>query len=343
MRRLLREEQMWLITGCLLVLAAVAVAAGLYYSRGFMKPFVVALLISWMAAPLVDFQVVRLRLPKVIAVGTALIVVAAVLGMFCLILFLAIQSVVQTAVEYRDSSMEMVRRITAELQARNINVETSRILDQVQTYLFPLARQSAGAVMKIITGTVLTIIFVAFLLAGRESFRARSGIYSEVDSKIRRYIVTKIGISAATGLLVWASLSVIGLRMAMVFGVLAFVLNFIPSLGSIIATMLPIPIAVTQFDSVGMMVLAVAVPGVIQLVVGNLIEPKIMGEGMELHPVVVLLSLALWGLLWGPIGMVLAVPMTAIIRIVLMRIRSTRMIGNLLAGHLPDEDLVKEQ
>ncbi len=338
MRSLLREEQMWLITGCLMVLAAFAMAAGLYYARGFMKPFVVALLITSIAAPIVDYQVVRLRLSKVIAVATALVVVAAVLGVFCLVLFLAIHSVVQTTAEYRDSLIEMVRRVTAELQQRDINVESRRVLDQIQSYLVPLATQSAGIVMGIIWGTVLTIIFVAFLLAGRDSFRARSGIYAEIDTKIRRYIVTKLGISFVTGLLVWASLSMIGLRMAMVFGVLAFVLNFIPSLGSIVATLLPIPIAVTQFDSVGMMLLAVAVPGAVQLVMGNVIEPKIMGEGLELHPVVVLLSLAFWGVLWGPIGMVLAVPMTAILRIVLMRIRSTRMIGNLLAGHLPDED-----
>ena len=72
MRSLLREEQMWLITGCLMVLATLAMAAGLYYARGFMKPFVVALLITSIAAPIVDYQVVRLRFSKVIAVLTAL-------------------------------------------------------------------------------------------------------------------------------------------------------------------------------------------------------------------------------------------------------------------------------
>jgi AI-2 transport protein TqsA len=338
MRSILREEQMWLITGCLLVLATLGLAAGMYHARGFMKPFVVALLITSMVAPLVDFQVVRLRWPKALAVATALLVVGAVLGVFCLVLALAINSVVQTTFDYRESLAKMIGRIGVELRAHNIEVETDRLREYVQSYLMPLVTQSAGSVMSIISGTVLTLVFVAFLLAGRDSFGARRGFYAEVDTKIRRYIVTKFGISAITGLLVWCSLSMVGLRMAVVFAILAFVLNFIPSLGSIVATLLPIPIAVTQFDNVGMMLAAVAIPGAVQMVLGNVIEPKVMGEGLELHPVVVLLSLAFWGLLWGPIGMVLAVPITAIIRIVLVRIRSTNMIGNLLAGRLPVED-----
>lgn len=331
---------MWLITGCLLVLASLAMAAGLYYARGVMKPFVVALLISSITAPLVDYQVVRLRWPKAVAVATGLLVVAVVLGLFCLILALAIQSVVQTTNEYRDSLLQLIRRIGVELQARDIKFETGRSLEQIQSYVVRLLTLSASTVMGIISGTVLTIIFVAFLLAGRNSFRARKGFYAEVDKKIRRYIATKLGISAVTGILVWLSLSALGLRMAVVFGVLAFLLNFIPSIGSIVATLLPIPIAVTQYDSIGPMIAAVAIPGAVQLTLGNIIEPKIMGEGLELHPVVILLSLAFWGLLWGPIGMVLAVPMTAIIRIVLIRVRSTHMIGNLLAGQLPDESEV---
>ena len=80
------------------------------------------------------------------------------------------------------------------------------------------------------------------------------------------------------------------------------------------------------------------IPGSIQMLIGNVIEPKVLGDGLNLHPITILLALAVWGLLWGPIGMLLAVPMTAIIRIVLMRFEITRPAGKVLAGDLPDFD-----
>ncbi|MEE8452823.1 MAG: AI-2E family transporter [Thermoguttaceae bacterium] len=82
-------------------------------------------------------------------------------------------------------------------------------------------------------------------------------------------------------------------------------------------------------------VAVVGIPGMVQMIIGNVIEPKLLGKGLELHPVTVLLALTFWGLLWGIVGMVLAVPITATIRIVLMRFATTKPIGDLLAGHLP--------
>jgi AI-2 transport protein TqsA len=114
---------------------------------------------------------------------------------------------------------------------------------------------------------------------------------------------------------------------------MAFLLNFIPSIGSIIATFLPLPIAVVQFQSSPwLIVLVVAIPGGIQNLLGNIIEPKLQGEGLNLHPVTVLLALSFWGLLWGIVGMFLAAPITAAIRIVLMQFDMLRPIANLMAG-----------
>lgn len=174
-----------------------------------------------------------------------------------------------------------------------------------------------------------------FLLIGRKPRVVSSGIYKDVDEKIRKYIGTKAVISMATGLLVWVTLSLFGLELAGVFGIFAFLLKVIPAIGSIIATLLPIPIAVAQFENPWLITAVVVVPGAIQMSIGNVIEPKLMGEGLQLHPVVILLALSFWGLLWGVVGMFLAVPMTAIIRIVLMQFETLRPVGRLLAGELP--------
>jgi AI-2 transport protein TqsA len=139
-----------------------------------------------------------------------------------------------------------------------------------------------------------------------------------------------------TGILVWLILWGFGLHMAPLFGLLAFLFNFIPSIGSIIATLLPIPIAFAQFQNEPWMILAVVgFPGTVHMTIGNVVEPRLMGRGLELHPVTVLLALAFWGLLWGIVGMVLAVPMVAAMRIVFSHFSSTRPLADLLAGRLP--------
>jgi len=129
----------------------------------------------------------------------------------------------------------------------------------------------------------------------------------------------------------------LGVDLALMFGLLAFLLNFIPNIGSIIATLLPLPMVLVQSDATALSItLAVAVPGAVQLTVGNVIEPKLIGDALELHPVTVLLALILWGMLWGGVGMVLAAPLTAIIKILLDGTERTRPIARLLAGDLTD-------
>ncbi|MFM1918850.1 MAG: hypothetical protein RLZZ303_484, partial [Candidatus Hydrogenedentota bacterium] len=110
-------------------------------------------------------------------------------------------------------------------------------------------------------------------------------------------------------------------------------LNFIPNIGSIIATLLPAPVVFFSADVPTVnAVLAIAIPGCIQFSIGNLIEPKLMGDTLDMHPVVVLLSLIFWGMMWGMAGMFLAVPMTAIVKIVLERIEVTQPAAEVLAG-----------
>ena len=222
----------------------------------------------------------------------------------------------------------------------------------------------AGKMVTILSQGLLVLLFAVFLLFGRTPNVVRSEVYGEIDRNIRSYLGVKVALSAATGIGVWIALRLLAEdgsdfeRLALVFGILAFLLNFIPSIGSIIATLLPLPFALADvvsnaavgpwnpddlqpvWDNLGgglfWVLLVLAIPGAVQTVIGNVLEPKLMGEGLQLHPITILLTLALWGLLWGPIGMLLATPMTSIIRIVLMRFEITRPVGRLLAGELPE-------
>ena len=204
-----------------------------------------------------------------------------------------------------------------------------------QLPLLRLVQNAAGTAVDITTNGALVLIFLVYLVSGSSTVGPRVGIYAEIHEKVQKYIVTKFMISATTGILVGVILWVFDLDLALVFGVMAFLLNFIPSIGSVISTLLPLPIAIIQFDSVWAITAIVALPGVVQMVIGNGIEPLVMGESLDLHPITVILSLIFWGLLWGFVGMFLATPIMAVLRIVLARFDETRPFAELLAGHLP--------
>ncbi len=221
----------------------------------------------------------------------------------------------------------------------DLNVLQRETIEYMRNSLKAIAISTMSTALNFTTTSFFVAIFVVFLLAGRDPKTVvKNATYREIEQKIRSYISTKLVLSLITGTLVGVTLSLFGLELALVFGILTFLLNFIPSIGSIIATLLPIPVAFAQFsDSPWTIAAVILIPGAIQMTIGNGIEPKLMGEGLELHPVTVLLALSFWTLLWGPIGAILAVPITAAIRIVLMRFESGQTAGNLLAGILPGE------
>ncbi len=230
---------------------------------------------------------------------------------------------------------------TGWFQKMGIDLDTLKkaTIDYMRDSLKSIAVSTMQSALNFTTTSFFVAIFVIFLLAGRNpNAVVKNVIYFEIEQKIRSYISTKLVLSLITAILVGVTLKLFGLELALVFAILTFLLNFIPSVGSVIATLLPLPVAFAQFsDSPWTIAGVILIPGAIQMTIGNGIEPKLMGEGLQLHPVTVLLALSFWTLLWGPIGAILAVPITAGIRIVLMRFESGKTAGNLLAGILPGE------
>lgn len=336
----LRGEQAWLITGSLLVIAVVALGFTLRYARAVLVPFVLAIFIYSLVSPILDMQVIRLKVPRTIAVGITLLIVLVILFVVFLFMNQAVQAIVSTAGRYSDSMVNLAKQVFSDIKGWGIELDQAKIIETLQKQIPKLVGDTFGAIMGFSSGVLFVVIFLVFLLIGRNPRVVRSGIYADIDGKVKKYIGTKAVISMATGVLVWVTLSLFGLELAGIFGIFAFLLNFIPSVGSIIATLLPIPIAVAQFENPWLITAVVLVPGAIQMSVGNVIEPKLMGEGLQLHPVVILLALSFWGLLWGVVGMFLAVPMTAIIRIILMQFDTLRPVGRLLAGELPGSQAV---
>ncbi len=181
---------------------------------------------------------------------------------------------------------------------------------------------------------VMMMIFMFFLLLGDAQIGLeRPEIWNEIEKKIRSYIVTKTIISAFTGVAVGLVLWLFDIPLAFVFGMLACLLNFIPNVGPLIMCVLPLPLVLLDPDlSVGGMVTVILLVSVIEFVSGNVIETKVMGDSFELHPVVVLLTLMLWGMIWDLPGMFLATPITAAMKILLEKFEYTRPIAEMMAG-----------
>lgn len=157
-------------------------------------------------------------------------------------------------------------------------------------------------------------------------------IISRVRNDIQKYISIKVFTSSLTGILSYIFLKIVGVDFAGVWGLLIFLLNFIPTVGSIIATIFPAMIALAQVDGYTLFILVLVGIGILQVVIGNILEPRLMGNSFNLSPIVILLNLGLWGYIWGITGMFLCVPILIIITIILSHFPHTRPIAIILSS-----------
>lgn len=192
----------------------------------------------------------------------------------------------------------------------------------------------SSAFFEFFSTSVVVLIYVFFLILGSaNSNRLELSSIRAVDQQVRSYLFLKTIISIATGFVFGLALWMLGVPMALTFGLLAFLLNYIPNVGPVVASLLPIPfILLSPEGSALWMVAAISITTAIQVVSGSVIEPKLMGESSDMHPVVILLALMFWGMMWGITGMFLATPITAGIKIVLEGYSTTKPVADILAG-----------
>lgn len=336
-------------TVCLLIISMVAIAAALFWLRGVMVPFVFAVLIAFALVPLIDLLVRYLHLPKSVALLATLVASFVMLGVVGGLISSSVAQLTARADLYQEQLGQLLDTGMAALPLERFGVQVEQAVESLSDISLTTVSGMLLTVTKELLGWVssglLVMIFVAFMLVGSTGMEmARAGFWGEVQSRIQRYIIIKSMISALTGVLVGLTLILLGVDLALVFGVFAFLLNFIPSLGSIVATLLPLPVVLVSPDlTPTARVLAIAVPLVIQFIIGNIVDPKLMGNPLDLHPVTLLLALILWGTLWGIVGMFLATPITAILKIIFERMEVTTPFAELLAGRLKSHtDSVRE-
>ncbi|MDA9951507.1 AI-2E family transporter [Oligoflexaceae bacterium] len=321
---------------CLFVLTVMLTAAALSYTRAMMIPFAISIFFSLMLKPAVLFLQNKLRLPRVI-------IVLLVLSISIVFLVIFTQAVKNTVLDILTGidvySIRLQRAIDTVLStdiAAGLDIDKTRVLSVLRNLPFlDYVQNLTGQAVSIVSNTILVLVFVFFILSGQnKSYAYNTTLATAIDLQIRRYILTKFVSSAVTGFAVGLTLWILDVDLAVMFGFFTFLLNFIPTIGSIVSVILPIPVILLQFDSLLPTVLAIVIPTGIQFFIGTFIEPKILGRNLDMHPVTILMSLMFWGIIWGPVGMFLAVPIMAAVKLILEKFKATKSVSDLMSGRI---------
>lgn len=307
-------------------------------------PFFIAIFLTFILSPVLDL-LTRLKIPRAISIVIVIIVAFSLIYLLGLIFFSGGKAFASEFPKYGQKFSSILASIQENLKLSRLERNPLEWLNQLDiNKLGGFLLSSLGTFFTFISNLFLIFIFLVFILAGRgktktkikNSFNASRGakiidVIQNIDSQIQKYLAIKTVVSFFTGVLATLVLLIFGVDFAIVFGFLTFLLNYIPNIGSIIATALPVVISIFQFETLWPAFWILIILTAIQMTMGNFIEPRLMGRGLGLSPLVILFSLFFWGWLWGLPGMILAVPITAIIKIVCNNIPSLQFVAALIS------------
>jgi len=323
-------------TTCLLILTFIASGVALYLLRSMLIPFVLAGFFVILLSPVISWQMRHLKLPSSIALGTTLILGALILIVMGGLIASSVYDFSQSGEDYSARITQLEAKATDFLQS--IGIDPGKSYHDLMEKLPALAKSTLAAtvdgLISVSSQGVLVLIFMGFLLAGVVT-GAPTGTRGRVEEGVKKYLGVKIAVSALTAILVYAVLEFCNVPLALLWALLTFLLNFIPNIGSIIASLLPLPVIILS-PQVSAPLVAILLPLVIQFGIGNVVEPRLMGKSLGLHPVTVLMALIFWGMLWGFVGMLLSVPLTLTMRILLEQSEFTRPLASAMAGNLTE-------
>ncbi len=330
--------------------ASILIAAGvtialLVAAKDFLIPLVLAvffwILIRSMKA---GFQRIRIGghgLPSAVALALAIATIVAASSLVGQI----VGSNIQKIVDNTDSYEELLQnRITEGFEAFGV-AEVPTVRQLIRSLdLFQLATKSATAVAALAGQAGLVAVYVLFLFLEQSFFERKlvalfpdperqenvEKMLARLVDDVRTYVGVKSLVSLSVAFPSYLLMETAGLDFASFWGLLIFILNFIPNIGSLVATLLPSALAFLQFDPGRALAVALGI-GVFQAVVAYVVEPRFVGRSLNLSPLVVILSLVFWWALWGVPGMFLCVPIMVSLMILCAQFPQTRPIAILMS------------
>ena len=332
-----------------MVAAVVVIVAGLKQAGTLLLPFLVAVFLSVLAAPTV-LWIERRGVNPALAVLTTMVGVLGLLVGFGALLTRSIAGFEQALPGYRAALDSMFHEVVTQLAGWGIDLGNALQGGSIEPgMVVGMAGSFMGSIIAALSNTALVVFTMVFMLLEVAGFPAklRAALgrpdadlseFTEIMAEVQRYLGMKTVVSAVTGMCAALLLTVVGVDFAILWGLVAFMLNFIPTVGSIVAAVPAMAVALVQ-PGLGPFPMLVVGLGyvVINVVIGNIIEPQLVGRRLGLSPLVVFLSLVFWGWVWGPVGMLLSVPLTIAVRIVLERNPDLHWVAVLL-GPSPESE-----
>jgi AI-2 transport protein TqsA len=332
------------VSKVLIILITVAlfviVVDGMRAAAAIINPFLLAVFLSSLCAPLL-YWLQRRGVPN--GLGVAAIVLGLLVVAILLMIFVgrSLNTLAQQLPVYQERLTELMAQAFDWLNKLGLDMTKSPVTDYVTPRkVMSLVYYGLSLFRGLFTNMFLILLIVLFILLETAGFPRKLqaafpdpegalGHFKSMTANVNRYMGFKALFSLATGVSLWILLALIGVEFAGTWGLLAFFLNFIPAIGSFIAAIPAIIWALVQLGLPSALLTLLAYL-VVNIIIGNLLEPKFMGHKLGLSPLVVILSMIFWGWVLGPIGMVLSVPLTMIGKIALATSADTRWLAVML-------------
>lgn len=326
----------------LIVITVVVVAI---YAQSIIIPFILALLF-WFIIRVIKKLFLKIKLvqnwPQWLLTVFSSIILLVILYLAIDVITINIQQLSAKLPEYQDN-------VTHVTQSLNEKFDTDLMAvfgDYAKDFDFSTILSSLLSALTGLFGNTFTILlYMLFLLLeepilphklkamypDKKQLKHVNTLIDKIDTSVGSYIALKTIVSLLTGVLSYFALLFIGIDAPAFWAFLIFLLNFIPTIGSLIATTFPTIFALLQFGELTPAILVLGIVGTIQLIVGNFVEPKLMGNTLNISPLVVFLALAIGGVIWGITGMLLSVPITVVLIIIMSEFPATRSVAILLS------------
>ena len=323
----------------------VVILGGLKLASDVIMPFLLALFIAVLVSPLINI-LQRARVPKIVAFLCVTCMFFGVLGVIANVIFEAIKSFSSDFPSLQNEVKTALDGLNAKVAKFHINLDYAATwLDpnSIFTFIGKFIKQT-GSLAKT---SLFVLLMVAFMLFESVNFKDKIAFLEkqkiastrEIErftQNLKRYLLIKTLSSIATGMLISGGLAMLNVPYFLLWGIVAFVLNYIPTIGSVVAAIPALFLALTIDMGVFCWVLGLYL--VVNIAIGNIIEPRFLGTGLDISPIVVLFSLLLWSYIFGIGGMFLAVPLTMSIQIALGSSSRTKFISVLLGNKVKKID-----
>jgi predicted PurR-regulated permease PerM len=311
-------------------------------------PFFMALVISFLFDPLYEWFKKK-RFPSWAAIIAVVIIILIISNIASLFVFTSINTFTSEFPKYAQKFESFGVSATNTFKSFGISDDEIKNYFNISQYLS--GEKLAGTISDIIssiagifTNYILILIYVIFLLTefgsiqrriltafSREKSRKIQDILSDIFIDLRRYIVGKTLINLSHALLITIIFLIFGLDFAIIWGLLTFFMTYIPNIGALISIVLPFITALAQYDNLVVPIVLLLIMGTVAYVVGDMVEPKVLGDKLNLSPILLIFSLVFWGYIWGIVGMLLSVPIMSMIKIILSKFESTEPLSILMS------------